>query len=221
LIKIDIKILRWILLGLYIAIILGLLGMIYTGHLDFFGNLEGRLLWTPFLLVITIASQALFIFSAGTVNLCRPIRKRRLVVPVIIASLMMTVLVASLSLSITELAYIDKKVDSHLLNYAFWIIIGLSWVIWGTVFFIKYKDKPRYKILRNLISTIITGSLIELLAAIPSHIIVSRRPGCFVGLATACGIIGGIAVMLWSFGPGIIFLFLREIYKAELNQNNK
>ena len=212
--KINMKVLKWVLLGLYIAIIIGLLGMSYR-HGE---SLNGKLFWPLFILVVTVLSQALLIFGAGTVNLCTPIRPRRLVLPVIVAAVMMTVLVAALCHSLAELLYLD---DIDWIVYVFWIIVGLSWILWSIVFFIMYRDTERYKTLRNLVATLIAGSLIELLVAIPSHIIVIRRPGCFVGLMTACGIIGGIFVMLWAFGPGIIFLFLREKRKAELLRNGK
>ena len=220
--KIDIKILRWLLLGLYIGVITGLLGTAYSANLPSWlppwETFQVELFWIIFVLVITVVSQGLFIFGAGTINLCRPIRRRRLVVPVIIASLMMTVLVAALFVSIAELLHVDGE---NWFIYGFWIIIGLSWIAWSIVFFIRYRDTERYKTLRNLISIIIAGSLIELLAVIPSHIIASRRPGCFVAWLTASGIIGGIAVMLWAFGPGIILLFLHEKHKAELQRDQK
>ena len=221
--KIDMKILRWVLLGLYIAVVIGLLGMSYSGSMPHWmflsvNALSGELFWTIFVIAITFISQAVFILIPGTINLCRPIRRRRLVAPVIIASLMMTVLIIALFVSIIELLNIG---GASWLNYVSFLIIGLSWIGWGIVFFIRYKETERYKALKGLISTMIAGSLIELLAAIPSHIIVSRRPGCFVGIGTACGIGGGIMVMLWAFGPGIILLFLREKRKAELGHNAK
>ena len=212
--KINMKILRWILLILYIAIVIGIIGMsFHQGE-----NLNEKLFWPLFLLTVTVISQVLLIFGAGTVNLCTPVRPRRLVLPVIVAALMMTVLVGALCFCLIELLYLDDKKWSV---YAFWIIVGLSWILWSAVFFIRYRDTERYKILRNLVAALIAGSLIELFVAIPSHVIVSKRPGCFVGIGTGLGIISGIFVMLWAFGPGVILLFLRERRKAELQRSGK
>jgi hypothetical protein len=47
-------------------------------------------------------------------------------------------------------------------------------------------------------------------------VIVSRRPGCLVGLGTAIGIVAGCAVMIFSFGPAITILFLRPRWRAGL-----
>jgi len=78
------------------------------------------------------------------------------------------------------------------------------------VFFVRYKDVNRYGTAKGLVSTILAGSLLELFVTIPSHMVVSRRPGCFVGLLTSYGITSGIVVMLWAFGPGIVLMFLRR-----------
>ena len=219
-VKSDMKVLRWVLLGLYIVLVIGLLGIGYSGNspewifltLDV---LEGEPFWTIFVLAVTVISQAVFILVPGTINLCRPIRRRRLLAPVIIASLMVSLLVGALFASLTEL--LDVQTGNWFI-YVFWTVIGVNWVIWSIVFFARCKDMERYKILRHLVRKIIGGSLIELLAAIPSHAIVSRRPGCFVGMATGSGIVAGIVVMLWAFGPGIILLFLREKRKTELER---
>lgn len=74
-----------------------------------------------------------------------------------------------------------------------------------------------YEWFSNL-SALFRGSLLELLVAIPSHVIVSRRPGCFVGMFTGLGVSSGITVMLWAFGPGIILLFLRNKHRRESRQ---
>jgi hypothetical protein len=165
---------------------------------------------------ITIVSQATFIFTSGTIDLCRPLKKRRLIIPVIVASIMMGILGFGLLLSLSELFYLDKE---YWFRYVIWIFIGLNWIIWGIIFFSRYLNAPRYKILKGLFTFIVVGSLIELLISIPSHIIVSRRPGCFAGFGTMIGIVCGVAVMLWAFGPGIILLFLRERYKKEMDSN--
>jgi hypothetical protein len=214
-IRIDIRAIRCILLGLYIALIIVLLGMFHTGRLNM-PDLRDKPLSMILVFTITIVSQATFIFTSGTIDLCRPLKKRRLIIPVIVASIMMGILGFGLLLSLSELFYLDKE---YWFRYVIWIFIGLNWIIWGIIFFSRYLNAPRYKILKGLFTFIVVGSLIELLISIPSHIIVSRRPGCFAGFGTMIGIVCGVAVMLWAFGPGIILLFLRERYKKEMDSN--
>ena len=98
--RMEIKILRWVFLVLYIAIIVGLFGTILHDSLS-----DGGPLWPPILLLsVAVVSQVLFIFGAGTTNLCKPIRPRRLLIPAMVASLVMTVLVAGMLLAFIELA---------------------------------------------------------------------------------------------------------------------
>jgi len=206
------KILKWILLILYIAIIIGLVGMAYR-HGD---TPEEKMFLPIFMFVATVIAQIIFIFGAGTTNWCAPIRKRRLVIPVIIAAVMMTVLAAGITLALGELIFHEP---GDWFVYAFWTIVALNWLAWGIIFFIWGARTQRYKTVRNFISTMFAGSLLTLMVSIPSHIIASRRSYCFAGMATAAGIISGIFVMLWAFGPGIILLFLREKRKAELQRS--
>jgi hypothetical protein len=111
--RIDIKILRWIFLFLYIVIVVGLFWFSYSGN-D----------WVPlWLLIVAVVAQILFIFGSGTTNLCQPIRPRRLLIPVIVASLAMTVLVAGLLLALFELADFS---GNGWPTYVFWGSLGCS-----------------------------------------------------------------------------------------------
>jgi hypothetical protein len=77
------------------------------------------------------------------------------------------------------------------------------------------RRRSRYSALGRLAGAIFAGSLVELLATVPSHVIVSRRPVCLVGLGTMLGIIAGCYAMLFSFGPMIVLLFLRPRHRRE------
>jgi hypothetical protein len=205
-IKSDMLVLRWVFLALYLLIAGGL----------FVRWLED---WhEPFFLVIllaVLASQALLILGTGTVRLCHPIRRRRLILPIAGAATMMTLLVAGLLAALWELLNLDK-LDLPAGDYLFFIALALSWIGWGVLLWIHVKDRAKYSMLSRLAACLFAGSLLELLATVPSHIIVSRRPGCLVGLATMMGIAAGLCVMFVSFGPMIFVLFLRPRHRAEL-----
>ena len=214
--------LRWVLLALYAIIVLGLLGTALTQTLGspvwlgFFNVLGNEPVWTIVVLLATVVSQAVFVFCSGTINLCQPIRKRRALPPVIIAAFLLTVLVVASFFSLVELIKIDF--DDASLLWVFWVLIGVNWIGWSIAFLVTYAQHDRYTVARKLLSALFRGSLLELLVAIPSHVIVSRRPGCFVGMFTGLGVSSGITVMLWAFGPGIILLFLRNKHRRESRQ---
>jgi hypothetical protein len=200
------RVLRWVFVALYVVIIGAFAVLCVTEDT------------APAMLVFLgaiIATQLLLIFGSGTVRLCYPLRRRRLLLPVAIASLMLAALVGGLFIAGWELFKLDKAFDDDLLSMVFFGTTGLSWIVWGMLLFAKLKNRPRYAVLSRITTYLFAGSLAELLATVPSHVIVSRRPGCLVGIGTAIGITAGICVMFVSFGPGIVVLFLRPSYRAE------
>jgi predicted RNA-binding Zn-ribbon protein involved in translation (DUF1610 family) len=50
---------------------------------------------------------------------------------------------------------------------------------------------------------------------VPSHIVTSRRSYCLAGGMTMLGIVAGVYVMLFTFGPALAVLFLRPRYHRE------
>jgi hypothetical protein len=205
-IKSDMLVLRWVFLALYILIAGGL-------ALKWFEEWHD----TIFLVILgaMLASQALLILGTGTVRLCHPIRRPRLILPIIGAATMMTLLGGGLVGAMWELLNVDKLNIPHG-DILFFAILGISWIGWGVLLWHHVKDRAKHSVLSRVTACLFAGSLLELLATVPSHIIVSRRPGCFVGLATMMGIVAGLCVMFVSFGPMIFLLFLRPRHRAEI-----
>jgi hypothetical protein len=69
---------------------------------------------------------------------------------------------------------------------------------------------------------LIRGSIVELLVAVPSHIIVRRRDECSAPGFTYFGIAAGLVIMAVAFGPGLFFLFRKrfERMKPRSKRNN-
>jgi len=61
---------------------------------------------------------------------------------------------------------------------------------------------------------------LELLVAVPSHVIVRRRDDCCAPMGTFWGITTGISVMLLCFGPGVFFLFVERFQKLKPRSNS-
>lgn len=200
----DLRVLRWVFLALYSLLILGLFGIAMHWP-DEVGGLIVAFLGIMF------ASQAMLILGAGTIQLCRPLRRRRLVLPVFVAATMVGLLFAGLLLAVLELLELQNSIEVEV----FWITVVLNWICWGALLFAYARNQPRYSLLSRFSRMIFAGSLAELLATVPAHLIVIRRPGCLVGLATMMGIAAGLCVMFFSFGPMITVLFLRPRYRAE------
>jgi hypothetical protein len=96
------------------------------------------------------------------------------------------------------------------------VITGLAfWIIWAVIFrsFAKY-DGPD-SLLKRSTRWLLRGSILELLVAVPSHIIVRRRGDCCAPIGTFWGIATGISVMLLCFGPGVFFLFVERCQRLQ------
>jgi hypothetical protein len=95
------------------------------------------------------------------------------------------------------------------------ITVLVFWFIWGVVFrnFAK-ADEPN-SLLKRVTRWLLRGSILELLVAVPSHVIVRRRDDCCAPLGTFWGIVTGISVMLLCFGPGVFFLFVERFERLK------
>jgi hypothetical protein len=54
---------------------------------------------------------------------------------------------------------------------------------------------------------LVAGSVLELLIAVPSHVVVNRRHDCRAPFVSSFGVATGLAMLLMSIGPGALFLF--------------
>ena len=82
-------------------------------------------------------------------------------------------------------------------------------VIWGIVFY-SYSKRSS-DVADSAVSWLIKGSVLELLVAVPCHIIVRQREWCCAQYVSAYGIAAGIAIMLMAFGPSAMFLYKRKL----------
>lgn len=167
------------------------------------------------LLVLTFSSQALFLLGSGKLELSRPLSGWRLAIPATVVGLMLAILIGGTGLALSELFYLDTEEWAFL---GLWALMGTSWIVWSFLLFIYCRGWERFNVIGRLIGVLFAGTLATFLVSIPAHIIVSRRPGCFVGVLTAVGIASGVYVMLGSFGPAILLLFLREKRRFELGE---
>lgn len=154
----------------------------------------------------------------------RPIRKRSVIYSVITVSFVMTGLAAGIYAAIAEtvmkgpegyswlilgLNFSDAKEWLAKLPVQIYIISFIAvWFLWGTLFYRWSKKYEPGNFVERKCRLMFKGSVLELLVAVPTHIIARSRDYCCAGFSTFIGIALGISVMLLSFGPGVYFLFL-------------
>jgi len=89
------------------------------------------------------------------------------------------------------------------------VFVFLIWFAWGALFSAYLRDSSAP--VTKAVAWLLRGSVLELLIVVPCHVIVRRRNECSAPIATSFGICSGIAIMLLSFGPGILFLFKKRL----------
>jgi hypothetical protein len=88
------------------------------------------------------------------------------------------------------------------------LLIGLlTWVAWSLVFARMARRTAPTDLVTRLCRLLFKGSILELLIAVPTHIVARYRNYCCAGFLTFIGLAMGISVMLFSFGPAVFFLF--------------
>jgi len=83
----------------------------------------------------------------------------------------------------------------------------LTWCIWSVVFFRLSRSLEANDWLSRQCRLLLKGSILELLIAVPTHIIARYRDYCCAGFMTFIGLTMGISVMLFSFGPAVFILY--------------
>jgi hypothetical protein len=100
------------------------------------------------------------------------------------------------------------------------ITVLVFWFIWAVVFHrFAIADNPD-ALLKRTTRWLLRGSILELLVAVPSHVIVRRRDDCCAPAGTFWGIATGISVMLLCFGPGVFFLFVERCRRLQPKSPN-
>lgn len=162
------------------------------------------------LVVLVLAQFALLRVPVAVANR-RPLKQRSLWSTVIAAAFMMTLLVCGAGVSIFELiTKLEPKWDGE---EWWWVLAGLgptTWGVWAIYFYrATHTSVPEIqmgRIKRHLWA----GSILELLVAIPTHIVARQRADCCAGMLTFIGLTCGISVMLFAFGPAVYFLFVER-----------
>ena len=163
---------------------------------------------------IMVAGQGLLLLVPVNLSERKLIPRRRLLIPVIVAALLFANIVFGTVLSVAAAAFGDKGLEifapfgDHPIGLVLNILLPLGfWAFWAVVFHRSTKTDAPDAVIKKLTRWLLRGSILELLVAVPSHVIVRHRDDCCAPMGPFWGITTGISVMLFCFGPGVFFLF--------------
>ena len=136
----------------------------------------------------------------------RPITKGALWPALLACGLMAGGLAAGAAYSILE--YLSHgEVDPDWLK-SLPIFLGVwIWGVWALVFTDLEESGASDSFISRQCRLLFRGSVLELLIAVPTHVVARSRDYCCAGLMTFIGLTMGISVMLFSFGPSVLFLY--------------
>jgi hypothetical protein len=172
------------------------------------------LTWIP--LVAVIGGQALLLFLSVDTTQKRLKPRTHIWVSCVVTGLLLALLtfaaVIAFGVGLRGDAFLDLL--DRPTNSGAWILVvcALLWLLWGVVFYAFSRNKNDW--VNRATSWLLRGSVLELLIAVPAHVLVRRRQDCSAPIATGFGITTGIAIMLLSFGPSVLFLFKKRLDAA-------
>jgi hypothetical protein len=150
-------------------------------------------------------SQFLLIRVPVRLKLGRPVTRRGLALPILVTGFWMGCLMTGGVLSVIEWRDPHWQPGHHRV-----LLLGLpllTWFGWAVVFGRWSRTSGARALSEVQNRWMLRGSILELLVAVPTHVVTRGRADCCAGFATFFGITMGLSVMLLAFGPAVFFLF--------------
>jgi hypothetical protein len=199
-----------ILLGLILPMAVFIVGPRYNASLSqrIFDTLNDFVVLIP--MGIFLLGQALLLFLSVDTSFKRLKPRAHTLVSCTVAALLMATLAAAGVWSLSFGVLGDKFLDTYFAGDKPSLVFGGAlWLFWGILFYFYFRNSST--LLTRLISWLLKGSVLELLIAVPCHILVRRRQDCSAPIVTSFGVATGLAIMLLSFGPSVLFLYKKRL----------
>jgi hypothetical protein len=190
----------YVLVGVYALLFGGLLALATWMPMEEQDNLVQILAGTIVVMLLCGASLVVVPVRAAR---RRPVSRASLRLPILASGLLAGVLAFGGGIAFAEFARWETV----------WGIVAAAiivWVAWGVLFSLMSVKRIPEVIGNKLHRWILAGSVLELLVAVPTHVVVRRREECCAGMATGLGICIGVAVMIVAFGPSVALLYYRR-----------
>ncbi len=161
-------------------------------------------------LAIFIIAQAALLAVPVRVAAKRPATRRAVRYTVMASALMMGLLGAGVILAFNETLRGGGFVNDEMWWWSALAMLALTWGFWASLFYRWSKNLASANLVEKICHYLFRGSVLELLVAVPAHIAARNKNYCCAGFGTFWGIAFGLAIMVFSFGPGVFFLFVER-----------
>jgi hypothetical protein len=205
----------FILLAYFVINILLIFGITKICFYKEYVNIIDVLPFTLIVAAVLLLCQIFFFDIKVDIVDKRPVSKRKITVATIFIALLMAVLTFT---AFVVLCLVILTEDGPgwgpsyetIIQVFFILLFFGSWFFWGWGFLSTYKGGEG-NFMTKTISRLMAGSVMELIIAIPSHILFRQRDDCCAPMFSYFGIVMGTTVLLFAFGPGIVFLYLKRM----------
>jgi hypothetical protein len=163
---------------------------------------------------IFVSGQALLLFLSVDTSWRRTRPRQHIAATTALASFLAALLMAS-ALFALEVSIYGDDAPPLFKNKEGWFVVTMvaiwigAWILWGALFYKYYRNSS--DAVSAAVSWLLKGSVLELLIAVPAHVIVRQRGDCSAPVVTGFGIVSGIAIMLLCFGPGVLALYKKKL----------
>jgi hypothetical protein len=203
----------WVVILLYVAILSGIaVALASLAVKDVPGDAIGVIVvsWVA----IMAACQAGLLVVPLRVHSRRPITKRHLFWPVTVAVLSCIAMAVGMFLAAWETIAHSDLAGRDAEQMLFYTGLGIVavWIVWAFIFGFYTGGRQPATFISRTTRFLIGGSILELLVAVPTHVIARARNYCCAGWLTVWGLGLGASVMLFAFGPGVFALFVRRYH---------
>ena len=156
-------------------------------------------------MAVMFASQLALLAVPVRVAGLRPVTRGPVWRTILAGGLMAGGLASGAFLSIYEFIVRDKGG-----NWYGWAVLALAigtWCVWALIFFRASRGAEPADLVSRQCRWLFRGSVLELLIAVPTHVVARYRGYCCAGTMTFIGLTMGVSVMLFAYGPAVFFLF--------------
>ena len=214
---------RWafLVVGLYglilVVLTLPVILLAFAGQVHVREAFDAYGVWQYWLWIsVMMLGQAALLAVPVSLANRRPVARRSLLLPVSAAGLMMGCMAAGAAYASYEFNFQDRSFDGPKvwgMEWPWWsgvAVAMLVWTGWSVMFYRLSRNHLPQDVVSRQCKLLLKGSILELLVAVPTHLVARHRDYCCAGFMTFLGIVFGISVMLFSFGPAVFFLFVER-----------
>lgn len=198
-----------LLLGIYVLLVAVLGGGVAMMAFDPESDATWLVLVVPILALLIGMAQAILLLTRAGAAPRRRIPQLPIWVPAIAAGLLLAFLLLLCVGLVCQLVYGDRR-DPPWIHYVLLAPLA-GWIVWTVLFWRIGRRDGVDRLVDRAMRWLLAGSLLELVVAVVTHVVVRRRGDCCGDALTAASIILGLAISALCFGPALVVLIVQRV----------